>query len=82
MSSEESSSEEPLVQNKDKYRILWKLNTAWYSWTNQLGYPRPQGNLPMLQTLTSQKQESLLRAYFSVNGNNVDSVNKEWMPYE
>lgn len=67
--------------NKDTNKILWTSNTAWHSWTNQLGYPRLQGNIPMLNTLTSEKQNSLLKAYFSVYGNSVDHVNQEWKPY-
>ncbi len=81
-SSEEPSSEESITEsiNKDASKILWISNTAWYTWSNQIGYPRPQGNIPMLLTLKPQKQESLLRAYFSVYGNSADHVNKEWKP--
>lgn len=81
-SEEPASSEEPNfgTLNKDASKILWVSNTAWYTWSNQLGYPRPQGNIPMLLTLTPQKQDSLLRSYFSVYGNSVDHVNTEWKP--
>jgi hypothetical protein len=75
-SSEEPSSLEEQI-NKEASKILWKLNTSWYTWTNQLGYQRPQ-QLPMLIMLTPQKQESLMRAYFSVYGNSADHVNTEW----
>jgi len=82
-SSSEPSSSEPFHEiNKDQYRILWKLNTQFYTWTNDLGYPRPQGNIPMLLALTPQKQDSLLRAYFSVHGDNVEYANQDWKPYE
>jgi hypothetical protein len=83
-SSEESSSEEPIMNTlpADASKILWVSNTAWHTWTEQLGYPRPQGNIPMLLKLTPQKQDSLLRAYFSVRGDSADYANNEWMPYQ
>jgi len=83
-SSEEPSSEEPIINvfPAEASKILWKLNTSWCTWTDQLGYPRPQGNIPMLLTLTPHKQDSLLKAYFSVRGNAVDFANTEWMPYQ
>lgn len=64
-----------------RYKILWKMNTQFSTWTEKLGYPRPQGNLPMLPFLTNQKQESLLRAYFSVYGDSADHAGKEWKAY-
>ena len=90
MNSEEPSSNEPSsneppgpsYKNSMSHIILWTTSSGWYTWTKELGYPRPQGNLPMLQSLTPKKQQSLLNAYLSVNGNSVDHVNKEWMPYE
>ena len=82
-SEEPTSSEEPISDiNKDASKILWVSNTGWHTWTNQLGYPRPQGNIPMLLALTPQKQDSLLRAYFSVHGDAADYANTEWMPYQ
>ena len=80
-SEEPSSSEEPII-NRDQYKILWTLNTSWYTWTNQLDYPRPQGKIPMLLSLTPQKQDSLLRAYYHVYGDSADHANQEWQPYE
>jgi hypothetical protein len=63
-SEEPTSSDEPVIN----YKIMWKLNTNWYSWTNQLGYPRPQGNIPMMLKLTGNKQQLLMRAYDNVHG--------------
>ncbi len=89
-SEEPTSSEEPASSEEsqtnilpiDVSKILWVSNTAWHTWTNQLGYPRSQGNIPMLLALTPQKQDSLLRAYFSVRGDASDFANTEWMPYQ
>lgn len=65
-SSQEPSSEEPIEINKDANKIIWISNTSWYTWTSDLGYPRPQGNLPMINSLKSYKQKSLVNAYFNV----------------
>lgn len=70
------------MSNENKNKILWTLNTDFYTWTNTLGYPRPQGNIPMILRLTPQKQNSLLNSYFSVYGNTVGHVNSEWKPAE
>ena len=84
-SSEESSSEEvyiPRCLNKGiANKILWTNNTQWYTITKEVQIPRPQGNIPMLNNLTIEKQDSLMCAYLSVNGNAVDKVNKEFVPY-
>jgi hypothetical protein len=70
LSSDEPSSEEPNSEEpkyfKNYSKILWVSNTGWYTWTNNLGYPRPQGNLPMMLSLTPSKQQSLLKSYFDV----------------
>ena len=50
----------------DASKILRAQNNSWGTLTNQLGYPRPQGNIPMNLALTPQKQNSLLNAYFNV----------------
>ena len=82
-SEEPASSEEPISQiNIEASKILWVSNTAWHTWTNQLGYPRPQGNIPMLLALTPKKQDSLLRAYYHVYGDSADHANTEWAPYQ
>jgi hypothetical protein len=82
-SEEPTSSEEqinPSLIDIEASKILWVSNTSWYTWTDKIGYPRPQGNIPMLLSLTPQKQDSLLRSYFSIYGNSVDHTNSEWKP--
>jgi len=67
-----------IIGKGDSNKILWINNSGWYTLTAQLGYPRPQGNLPMLNSLTPAKQNSLLHAYFSVRGDAADYANQEW----
>jgi hypothetical protein len=38
----------------------------WNAITDQLTYPRPQGNVPMFLTLKNSKQKHLEHSYFSV----------------
>lgn len=76
-----SSSERVHFYYKANNKILWALNPKWYTETNKLGYPRPQGNIPMMQTLTTKKQESLLQSYNSVYGNSVDHIGN-WKPFD
>jgi hypothetical protein len=71
-SSSDESSNESSNSNDLANKILWVSNTAWYSWTDELGYPRPQGNIPMLVSgLRPYKQKSLLNAYLDVHANSV-----------
>ena len=51
------------------YPIIFNSNTMWCDQTNNLGYPRPQGNLPMLNGLVPQKKKKLITAYYSVLNN-------------
>ncbi len=83
MSSEEPvSSEEPIYKEPEIYsKILWTTNSGWYSLTKNAQYPRPQGNLPMMQFLVPQKQQSLLNAYMSVRGVDAFYNSSEWSSY-
>jgi len=77
MSSSLEEIEKPDYNNN---KIFWAANSGWFTWSKDLGYPRPQ-NITMYQTLTAEKQASLNRAYLSVHGNSVDNVGKEWLAY-
>ena len=83
-SSEEpvSSSDEPVTSTGIKHKILWTTSSGWYTLTNIIGYPRPQGNIPMMNALVPRKQQSLLNADLSVHGDAADYANQEWMPYD
>lgn len=55
-------------------KIIWGMSTQWYTITEQLGYPRPQGNLSMMNFLSESKQNSLMNSYLNVlkNENHTD----------
>lgn len=60
---------EPNTQNThtdDSCGIYWGISNGWSTETTKLGYPRPQ-NIPMIYSLTADKRQSLLKAYYSIN---------------
>lgn len=58
---DENSTESPSPISTDK--IYWK----WDNLTEQIGYPRLQGNVPMFETLTLERQNELNKDYNNVN---------------
>jgi hypothetical protein len=66
LSSEEV--ETPTPQISWKFSSYFYTNPAWKIITDELGYPRPQGNLPMYLFLTDAKKRSLGMAYENVKG--------------
>jgi hypothetical protein len=52
-------------------KITWNISPEWNAWTNILGYPRLQGNLPNLETgLIPSARNELLNDYAKVMKSN------------
>lgn len=47
-------------------RIMWTNISQWKKEQQELGYPRPQGNVPMFLALREPKRRQLLHQYMSV----------------
>ena len=50
----------------DPTTFIQPINYGWKQLENEKGYPVPQGKMPMMQSLTQDKQLSLLLAYNQV----------------
>lgn len=67
MNNQTKLNQEPKIQNIGP--IIWSYPTQWHTITNQLTYPRPQGNLPMFGVLVPSVQSNLIDSYYSVLSN-------------
>lgn len=48
-------------------QVIWNYDiNGWKTLTEQLTYPRPQGNIPMFGALKESKQKKLEHGYFNV----------------
>lgn len=54
----------------NSYLFFTPIQPEWNVIQSQLGYPRPQGNIPMIKRLRKCKQDSLIKAYNDVLKNN------------
>lgn len=54
----------------DSAKIYWKSDPQWKTLTDDVGYPRPQGNIPMFGALVPQAQNNLMQRYMGVMNEN------------
>lgn len=54
------------ITETDTNKIHWGISTEWYTLTNDIGYPRLQGKIPMFNSLTDKTKSYMLKQYLNV----------------